>query len=335
MGGFSVMVALLAGALSMSSSTATVVTLADAAQSCAVSGPLPGLSGEQAVNAGVVVSTAMADSAENLLIARIGLMVAYTESRLRDLGPRSGNGGSLGLFQQQVAQGWGTASEEMDPAMATAMFVRRLLGVPGWQRLPAWVVAEDVQRSAFADGVNYKANWPVSGALLAGVVSDANVVGGCGQGPAGGLAGPASAHGLPVGYMVPAGTPPGHARAVTYALAQLGHPYVWGGAGPVSFDCSGLTMRAWAAAGVALLHYTGDQLHEGQAVAPAQAAAGDLVLIPGSDSPGPGLPGHVGIYLGDGLVVSAVDPEVGVVVQTWQAFVSGGLDAVIDPAPGR
>jgi cell wall-associated NlpC family hydrolase len=96
-----------------------------------------------------------------------------------------------------------------------------------------------------------------------------------------------------------------------------------------------LTKKAWEAAGVALLHYTVDQLHEGSPVVPSLAAAGDLVLIPGSDPPGPGLPGHVGIYLGDGLVVSAIDPQMGVAVQTWQAFVSGGLDAVIDPAPGR
>jgi cell wall-associated NlpC family hydrolase len=65
------------------------------------------------------------------------------------------------------------------------------------------------------------------------------------------------------------------------------------------------------------------------------AAPGDLVLVPGSDPPGPGLPGHVGIYLGDGLVESAIDPQMGVAVQSWQAFTSGGLDGVVDPAPGR
>jgi cell wall-associated NlpC family hydrolase len=86
---------------------------------------------------------------------------------------------------------------------------------------------------------------------------------------------------------------------------------------------------------VSLLHYTVDQLHEGLPVVPALAVPGDLVLIPGSDPPGPGLPGHVGIYMGDGLVISAVDRQVGVAVQTWQAFTGGGLDAVIDPAPGR
>jgi cell wall-associated NlpC family hydrolase len=122
---------------------------------------------------------------------------------------------------------------------------------------------------------------------------------------------------------------------VAFALAQLGHPYLWGGSGPLAYDWSGLTAKAWAAAGISLLHYTVDQMHEGRPLPPALAAAGDLVLIPGSDPPGPGLAGHVGIYLGDGLVVSAVDPQLGVAVQSWQVFVSGGLDAVVDPAPGR
>ena len=61
--------------------------------------------------------------------------------------------------------------------------------------------------------------------------------------------------------------------------------------------------------------------------------AGDLVLIPGSDAPAPGEAGHVGIYVGNGLVESAIDPAQGVAVQSWQTFVSGGLDAVRDPDP--
>jgi cell wall-associated NlpC family hydrolase len=328
-------VALLAGALSSPASSAALTSLLEAAAACTISGPVKALESDQATNAEVVVSTAMANSAEDPLTARIALMVAYTESGLRDLGPMGGNAGSLGLFQQRASEGWGSASEEMNPAQATAMFVSRLLRVPGWRSQPPWLVAQDVQRSAFADGSNYRANWSASGSLLSAVLANGNAAGGCGQGPAGGLAGPPSAHGLPVGYVIPAGTPPGHAVAVAFALAQLGQPYVWGASGPVAFDCSGLTEEAWAAAGVPLLHYTVDQLHEGVPVAPSLAAPGDLVLIPGSDPPGPGLPGHVGIYMGDGLVVSAVDRRVGVAVQTWQVFTGGGLNAVIDPAPGR
>jgi len=72
-------------------------------------------------------------------------------------------------------------------------------------------------------------------------------------------------------------------------------------------------------------------MHEGQRVSYAAIQPGDLILVPGVDPPGPGLPGHVGLYLGDGLVESALDPQEGVVVQTYAVFVSGGLDAIVQP----
>jgi cell wall-associated NlpC family hydrolase len=325
----------LGGAITSSASGGALADLELAAESCAVLGPVSGLSSEQAVVAEVVVSTAMADSAENLRVAQVALMVGLTESNLQNLGPLADNQGSLGVFQQRSSQGWGTRAEELDPAQAAAMFVRRLLAVQGWQSRPPWTAAQLVQRSAFADGANYRANWARAGAVLGDVLVNGNAPGGCGQGPAGGVAGPAGRHGLPVGYVIPAGVPAGHQAAVAFALAQLGKRYVWGAAGPAAFDCSGLTLAAWATSGVHLLHYTVDQWHEGQPVAPAAATPGDLVLVPGSDPPGPGLPGHVGIYLGDGLVISAVDTQVGVAVQTWSAFVSGGLEGVVDPAPGQ
>jgi cell wall-associated NlpC family hydrolase len=276
----------------------------------------------------------MANAAESAHAAEIAVMTAYTESHLENLGPEVGNQGSLGLFQQRASQGWGTPSEEQNPAEATAMFIQRLMGVPHWQTIAPWLAAQDVQRSAFPDGSNYQANWAMAGRILSEVVANMNAPGGCGQGPPGGLAGSASSHGLPAGYSIPAGTPPAHTQAVVFAVGQLGKAYLWGASGPNAFDCSGLTMAAWASAGVRLDHYTVDQARQGQRVSPLEVIAGDLVLIPGSDPPGPGLPGHVGVYLGDGFVLSAVDPQLGVVVQRWSAFTAGGLDAVVDPDPG-
>lgn len=328
-------VAVLGGAVSDSGSSAGLASLALSSNACALSGPVAGLTADRAQNADIIVATTFADSGEDPHAAQIALMVADTESGLQDLGPMPGNDGSLGLFQQRVSQGWGTASQEMDPAQATAMFLERLLAVPRWQSIAPWAAAQAVQRSATSDGSNYETHWPMAGALLASVMQNGNTEGGCGQGPPGGLAGSPTAHGLPAGYTIPAGTPPGHAEAVSFALAQLGKRYVWGGAGPDTFDCSGLTMQAWATVGIQLKHYTVDQLGEGQPVSPLTMMAGDLVLIPGSDPPGAGLPGHVGIYLGDGLVLSAIDPQMGVAVQTWQVFISGGLDGVVDPAPGE
>jgi cell wall-associated NlpC family hydrolase len=115
-------------------------------------------------------------------------------------------------------------------------------------------------------------------------------------GPPGG-SGPPATTTLPSGFTItgsPAGT-----KAVQYALAQLGKPYVYGTSGPASFDCSGLTMAAWAAAGVSLPHFTGDQVHAGTAE-PADlsaAQAGDLVFIPGADGT-PTDPRHVGMVAG-------------------------------------
>jgi len=139
---------------------------------------------------------------------------------------------------------------------------------------------------------------------------------------------PVSNNGLPPTYVIPADATVAETVAITYAFAQLGKSYLWGGTGPTAFDCSGLTMMAWARAGVALLHYTGDQINEGTAVISyADVSPGDLVLVPGSDGTIAN-PGHVGIYLGDGLVESAVDVQYGVIVQPYSNFVSGGLSGI-------
>ena len=293
---------------------------------CVPVGPVPTLTSAQATNAETIVAAAETLGAGERG-AQIALMVAYTESSLQDLGPQSANAGSLGLFQQRVAAGWGTAAQEQDPTDATGMFIARLVSVPDWQGLAPWVAAQDVQHSAFAGGTNYEANWDLAGALLGaitGLASEAN----CGAESSAEPAGPASRFGLPADYVIPPSATPAETLVITYALSKLGDAYVWGAAGPDSFDCSGLTMMAWAQAGVALAHYTGDQLNEGTPVAGYGALSpGDLVLIPGSDGTLAD-PGHVGIFIGDGLVLSAVDPEQGVIVQTWANFTAGGLSGL-------
>ena len=90
-------------------------------------------------------------------------------------------------------------------------------------------------------------------------------------------------------------------RAVAFALAQLGKPYVFGATGPSSYDCSGLTMAAWAAGGVSLPHFAASQYNYGTHVALANLQPGDLVFLYQPI-------GHVSIYAGNGLVVSAPQP---------------------------
>lgn len=93
--------------------------------------------------------------------------------------------------------------------------------------------------------------------------------------------------------------------AIAFAKAQLGEPYEWGGAGPSSWDCSGLTMRAWQAAGVYLPHYAGAQYAQTRSVPISKIRRGDLLYW--SDG-GPGSIYHEALYLGSGQMIHAPRP---------------------------
>lgn len=124
-------------------------------------------------------------------------------------------------------------------------------------------------------------------------------------------AGPAGRVALPRGFTLPAD--PRARAAVSFALAAVGRPYVFGAKGPDAYDCSGLTRAAWAAAGVAISAGTLTQVHDGVPVTGlADLAAGDLLFIPGSLGT-PTTPRHVGIYAGYGVVVDAYDTTRGVI----------------------
>lgn len=104
-------------------------------------------------------------------------------------------------------------------------------------------------------------------------------------------------------YGLPPNMPyiPGKAGiAVRFAIAQLGKPYVWDTAGPDTYDCSGLTMAAWAAAGIYMKHYTYDQADAFPHVSESDLEPGDLVLWNGGE--------HIGIYIGQGYVIHAPEP---------------------------
>jgi cell wall-associated NlpC family hydrolase len=107
--------------------------------------------------------------------------------------------------------------------------------------------------------------------------------------------------------------------ALRAALTQRGKPYVWGAAGPDSYDCSGLVMWAFAQEGISLPHYTGDQWNSGMHVSRADLEPGDLVFFFADIS-------HVGIYIGNGLMVDA--PSTGQVVQVQPVFWDADVGAV-------
>ncbi|ANB08095.1 hypothetical protein SAM40697_4137 [Streptomyces ambofaciens] len=92
------------------------------------------------------------------------------------------------------------------------------------------------------------------------------------------------------------------AAAVAYAHQKLGSPYVWGATGPNAFDCSGLTQAAYRAAGVSLPRTTYAQIDAGRRVSRAQLLPGDLVFFYSGIS-------HVGLYVGDGMMIHAPNPS--------------------------
>jgi peptidoglycan DL-endopeptidase CwlO len=98
---------------------------------------------------------------------------------------------------------------------------------------------------------------------------------------------------------------PGHTDAASIAMQYLGVPYVWGGATPAGFDCSGLVMYVYAQLGISLPHFAAAQYGFGTPVSRDQLQPGDLVFFDGLD--------HVGIYIGGDQMIHA--PHTGDVVK--------------------
>ncbi len=94
-------------------------------------------------------------------------------------------------------------------------------------------------------------------------------------------------------------------RVVAYAMSKVGDNYVWGASGPNSFDCSGLTMRAYSQAGISLPHSSSAQYGSGRHVSVGDLQPGDLVFYYSPIH-------HVGIYVGGGMIVHAANPGEGV-----------------------
>ncbi len=103
------------------------------------------------------------------------------------------------------------------------------------------------------------------------------------------------------------GTRTGARRAIEFARAQLGEPYVWGADGPDSWDCSGLTMGAWERGGVSLPHYSAAQYEQIEHIGADDLRPGDLVFW-ADDPDDPSTIFHVGLYVGDGMMIHAPRP---------------------------
>jgi cell wall-associated NlpC family hydrolase len=312
---------------------------------CHTSGPVSGLDPAQAHNARVIVAATQltvadfgGDQGTQTQAELIALMTADAESSLHNYAnpkvhaseqlpndgepPTGGDHDSVGLFQQR--DNWGPVSARMNPAESTRLFIDRLMQIPSWQIQPPGVVAQLVQISAFPD--RYAQHETKARAWLGQITGTAalpskpsasaplTTMAGCGaDGIPHANVGRIPPGTLPAGYAIPQAATDAERIAVTFALAQLGKPYVFGAAGPDTFDCSGLVMAAWALTGIQLPHYAPSQAELGTPVSsPELLLPGDLVFIPGADGTMQA-PGHVGMYLGQGDIIEA--PQTGDVVK--------------------
>ncbi|MGW0704890.1 C40 family peptidase [Streptomyces sp. NPDC002643] len=260
---------------------------------------------EQMGNAAIIVNvgerTKVPD--DGLVIA---IMTALQESQLRNID--YGDRDSIGLFQQRPAAGWGTVEEIMDPEYSSKAFYggpnhpsppnpRGLLGVPNWQQMDKGAAAQAVQVSAFPDAYS---KWEGVAGLIVGRAKNIK----CED----------------VGLSGDVG------KVIQAAKNQLGVDYCWAGGdanGPTytkdcpsgvseGFDCSGLTLYAYAQVGIALGHYTGDQWNAGTRVSSYGALKpGDLMFWT-DDGSVAGIH-HVSMYLGNDQMIHA--PRTGKTVE--------------------
>jgi cell wall-associated NlpC family hydrolase len=239
------------------------------------------------------------------------------------------NYGSLGVFQQRAS--WGTVNERLTVSYAAKQFFGHMLGVKNWQTKSPGKVAQKVQVSAYPSAY---APWQAGASTLAGDVL-----------------------GIKCSAGVSTANLTGVAKTVVGTASQFvgNTPYVWGGGtaqgvslgttngavgpagykGKPGFDCSGLTLYAFAKAGIALPHYSGlgGQYSMVKAsptftTSVSQLKPGYLVFFAGSDGTMAN-PGHVGIYIGNGKMINAPTQgqlvSIAPVTQSGDGFVGGGM----------
>lgn len=312
------------------------------------------LNAEQLTNADIIAGVAKSKGITvNGVI--IGIMVSMTEcSLINSCVARDHD--SVGLFQQRPSSGWGTVQQCCDPAYAASQFYDRpqqglKSKVPNYDTMTPWMAAQTVQVSAFHDGSNYHKYYEMAKAVVAtantntsGTAAPAPNSGATGTPASAPLSGPNETNHVGQATTTPAGTTGGAVyaadgvhptspdkmaadKAIAFALAQVGKPYVWGATGPDSWDCSGLTQAACRAGGVNITRTTATQINDGQS-ALGQPLQPGMLILPDS--------GHVILYIGNGQIVEAPEPGKNVRRGPNYAHNPFGVRSVMppgDPAP--
>ncbi|WP_246843133.1 C40 family peptidase [Allokutzneria sp. NRRL B-24872] len=208
---------------------------------------------------------------------QIAIQAGRTESNLRNL--NYGDRDSVGIFQIRGMHG--PLSDRMNIAWQINWFYDTLERVPNWEDMRPGDAAQKVERSGFP--LRYHRWESMAIFLISQLAGDVQ--------PA------ASCETLPAPSQVAQ-------AAIAFALGEIGKPYVWGATGPSSYDCSGLMLRAYRAAGVNLPRVSRDQWKAGAYIPRSQAQPGDL-LFWAYDTRNPATIHHVAMYLGNDEMVEA------------------------------
>ncbi|WP_104092357.1 C40 family peptidase [Arthrobacter sp. GMC3] len=244
----------------------------------------------------------------------IALMMALQESKMQMLAnstvpeslqyPHDGVGSdhdSVGSAQQRPSAGWGSIAELMQPAYNAEAFYggpqgpnqgspRGLLDVQGWDQMDKGAAAQAVQRSAFPEGY---AQWQTEADSILKALGSSTVPADC----------PANSSGTSQ-PTIPADLSQLRRAIIAYAQEGVGGTYVWGGTAFKAWDCSGYVQWVYGKAGVQLPRT--EQWTAGTSTTSPQP--GDIVV---QNPDGPNHWGHVGIYAGNGMMYSALNPVVG------------------------
>lgn len=245
---------------------------------------------------------------------QIAIMVGLQESGLRMLANSSvpesmafahdGVGSdhdSLGSAQQRPSAGWGSVAELMNPVYDAKAFFggtsgpnhgspRGLLDVPGWESMAKGDAAQAVQISAFPE---LYAQWEGEATSIVAALKSGTAATACSADP--------RATGAPD---LPANLSQLRLDIIHYAQEGVGGTYIWGGTAFKAWDCSGYVQWIYAQAGIQLPRT--EQWLAGKPTSMPQP--GDLVV---QNPDGPNHWGHVGIYAGNGMMYSALNPTVG------------------------
>jgi cell wall-associated NlpC family hydrolase len=213
---------------------------------------------------------------------QVAIQAGMTESGLHNL--TYGDRDSLGIFQMRPSMGWGTPAQVTNPPYQVNKFYDVLEGIPDWESMRPGAAAQAVERSAFPDRYH---QWEAMAVHLVENVGQVEDAAGCGEG---------------TGAVLPPSD--AAASAIQFALGEQGKPYVWGATGPNSYDCSGLMLRAYEAAGITLPRVSRDQYKAGAMLPVEEAQPGDM-LFWAYDPTNPRTIHHVAMYLGDGKIVEA------------------------------